>query len=109
MSCQEEFLDQSTLDMYTWIARKRQLAAFELQLRSACTGCYPQDNLTQRQLCKCTCHSYKWIAEHHWGVERVEAMGAALAEALIHSYAEAKARLAAMPADMPDAEPEDPR
>ena len=69
LTCQEEFLaTPEPRDMDIWIARKRSLAAFELQLRSACTGCYPQDNLTQRQLCKCTCHNYKWIQENHLGV-----------------------------------------
>jgi hypothetical protein len=58
MSCQEEFLAQSTLSMDAWVARKRQLAAFELQLRSACTGCFPQDDLSRQELCTCACHGY---------------------------------------------------
>lgn len=50
----DEMLDE-------FIMRRRYEVAFELQIRLACTGCYPQDNLTPRELCTCSCHVYARI------------------------------------------------
>ena len=55
--CMSE-MSASSLGMDDWIAIKHNQVAFEIQLRLACTGCYPQDNLTTRQLCECTCHEW---------------------------------------------------
>ena len=46
-----------------FIMRRRRQVSFELQIRSACTGCYPWDNLTPRELCTCGCHDFSWYAD----------------------------------------------
>jgi hypothetical protein len=41
-----------------FIIKRRTNVSFELQIRAACTGCWPQDNLAPRELCTCSCHEY---------------------------------------------------